>query len=123
MELKESNWIPAGYRIKVKLRPVEAKYCFENGQWVEKTASGLVKRVLTNTEIEREQNGTEIGDVVEIGQCAYKDLDSGKSWVRPGDTVLMAKYAGFTLEDPDTGDTYSFLNDKDIIAYQRGNND
>ena len=65
----------------------------------------------------------QIADVVAVGQSAWEGVGDGKSWCKVGDVVLIARYAGQNRDDEETGDIYSFINDQDIIAYQRGNNE
>ena len=115
-EINESKWIPAGYRIKVKLRPVSKEV-------EEKTESGLIVGIKTKKVVDQEQYANQIADVVAVGQSAWEGVGDGKSWCKVDDVVLIARYAGQNRDDEETGDIYSFINDQDIIAYQRGNNE
>lgn len=123
-QVDESKWIPAGYRIKVKLRDVESNYdSDEFGNKITKSASGLIVEVKKKRDIEREQFAVQVAEVIQVGLTAWKGFDDGEAWCKVGDVVLIAKYAGVNREDPITGDIYSIIDDRDIIAYQRGNND
>lgn len=120
-QVNEALWKPAGYRIKVKLRSVDDNYESDGfGNKVTKSESGIILDVKKKRDIEREQFATQVADVVELGPTSWKGFDDGQAWCKVGDVVLIAKYAGVNREDPATGDIYSIIDDRDIIAYQRG---
>jgi hypothetical protein len=51
--------------------------------------------------------------VVECGPACWPDEPPR---AKPGDVVLVAKYAGFIATDPKSGEPYRFVNDRDIFA-------
>lgn len=61
------------------------------------------------------KNAVDRGYVVQIGSTAYDDF-GGQDWVTVGDEVFFSKYAGKTLTDPYTNESFVALNDEDIVA-------
>ena len=53
-----------------------------------------------------------------VGDTAWKDF-GGRAWACVGDKVVIAKYGGFVIEDPETKERYRLLNDEDIVAVLR----
>jgi co-chaperonin GroES (HSP10) len=51
--------------------------------------------------------------VVECGPACWPDEPPR---AKPGDTVLVAKFAGYIATDPKSGEPYRFINDRDIFA-------
>lgn len=93
---------PAGHRVLVKVDEVE------------KTTKGGI--IITDTIADRKQEASIYGTVVAVGPTAWKAFDDGLPWANVGDKVAFAKYGGFIIEDPDTGDQFRLLNDEDICA-------
>lgn len=93
--------IPAGHKVLVKPKPVETK-----------TSSGIVLAV----DERREAASTTEGEVIALGETAYMKVDDGRPWVKPGDRVLYAKFAGASAVDPDTQVEYVVLHDVDIVC-------
>lgn len=58
------------------------------------------------------------GILIAIGQCAWKGIEGhdGTPWAYKGDHVVYAKYGGKVMTDPETGEKYILLQDKDIIG-------
>ena len=52
--------------------------------------------------------------LVEAGPAAW--CDEGQPRAKPGDRVLVAKYAGFMAKGTKDGEQYRFINDRDIFA-------
>ena len=75
---------------------------------------------LPQTTREREQFAQVFGEIVAIGPTAWKAFDSGEPWAKIGDRVSYAKYGGALLKDPETGEHYRLLLDKDIVAIITG---
>lgn len=99
-----SNFRPTGYRVLVKLDPVE-----------EKTESGFV--LYTQSEKDRQQRGHDIGRVIALGPECWnrKDLSSsGRRWCDIGDRVMFPRYAGHAFKDND--EWYHVMNDDDILG-------
>lgn len=61
------------------------------------------------------KNAVDRGIVVQVGHTAYKDF-GGTNWAEIGDEVFFSKYAGKTLTDPYTQESFVALNDEDIVA-------
>lgn len=92
--------IPAGHKVLIRPKPVE-------------THSGMIELVINR---DRELAATTEGEVVALGETAYMKVDDGRAWVKPGDQVLYAKYAGALAVDPDTQENYVVVHDVDIVC-------
>lgn len=100
--------IPAGHRLLVKLKPID--------QVTEvKTDWGFVTEFKDQKILEREQYATQEAYVVKLGINAFKAFDSGDSWCKEGDLVLIAKYSGEDRKDIEEGEIYRIINDEDVI--------
>lgn len=96
-----------GYRVLVLKDEVETT-----------TESGIVLVV----DEKLEKHAQNIGTVVNIGDKAFKAFSNdytGQPWVVPGDRVIFSKYAGTIVVDPGTAIEYTLLNDEDIAAVIR----
>lgn len=72
---------PTGWRVMVAMRPVETK-----------SAGGIL---LPDRHLDQQQAVATVGYIVSSGPAAYnRDELGGQDWCRPGDQVLVAKYAG-----------------------------
>lgn len=94
-----------GHRVVVKPDPIE-----------EYSEGGIAIVSDKNRELAAQTFGT----VVEIGPQAWMDYGDGTPWVKEGDRVIYAKYAGMTVREPDSDTEYVVLNDTDIIAKATG---
>jgi chaperonin GroES len=93
---------PLGHRVLVK--PVEIKNKTEGGLWKPEQTVDL------------EKGGVDKGTVMALGSTAYMaDQLGGEPWVKVGDKVVWARYAGKPVEDSD-GTLYHLINDEDILA-------
>lgn len=92
--------IPAGHKVLIKPKPVETKH-------------GVIELVLDK---DRELAATTEGEVIALGETAYMKVDDGRPWVKPGDKVLYAKYAGAMVIDPETQVDYVVVHDVDIVC-------
>lgn len=97
---------PAGHRVLVLMDKVE------------KVSSGGI--VLVDSAVEREQTGTESGEVVAVGRDAWYDKPG--RWAAPGDMIYFARYAGKQVD----GDEYGYperklriINDEDVLGVIR----
>lgn len=52
--------------------------------------------------------------VVEAGECAWDDEKSPRA--KPGDVVIVTKFAGYIAQGPADGKQYRLVNDRDIFA-------
>ena len=60
-------------------------------------------------------DGTELAEVVDVGpDCFSSRLDAKTAWCKPGDQVLIVRFAG-AAETID-GVRYRIINDEDILA-------
>lgn len=71
---------------------------------------------ITFGESSREQAAVDRGEVVEVGPTAFKDFGLSEAPIKVGDTVVYARYAGKTVEDPSTKEKFVALNDEDLVA-------
>lgn len=94
---------PVGHRVIVQPDDIETK-----------TASGIVLAVNEK----REQAAAQKGTVVAVGDMAWKNpaygygIDGWKPWVKEGDRVFFARYAGKGFDD--NGVYLIVMNDEDI---------
>jgi len=92
---------PAGHRVVVKPDDVQ-----------ERTESGIY---LPPQGIDRKKAEMTTGELVAVGRNAWKAFDDGAPWAEVGDTVIYAKYGGYSVRDEDGGE-YRILNDEDIVG-------
>lgn len=101
--------IPAGHRLVVK----QEKYDEHDEVFAAAKRAGL--EIVKDGQV-RYQASVDKGIIVAIGPTAWKDF-GGVNWAEIGDSVVFAKNAGKTVEDPADKDTpYVVLNDEDIVA-------
>lgn len=79
------------------------------------TESGIVLAMNERTE----KAGIEKGTVLKVGQTAFKDYGLGPEFLKEGDEVVFARYAGKWIKDPKTNEELLFLNDEDIVGVIR----
>lgn len=96
--------VPAGHRVLVKVDEAE-----------EVSKGGII---IAKTIADKQTEANIFGTLVAVGETAWKDF-GGRSWAVVGDRVAIAKYGGFVIEDPDTGERFRLLNDEDICAVIR----
>lgn len=64
----------------------------------------------------REEQAVVKGTIVAIGDMAFKEpVGDGTPWVKVGDRVYFAKYAGKIIVDPETDEEFLALNDEDLV--------
>lgn len=96
-----------GFRILVRPDPIE-----------EMTASGII--IAADEKLERGAQVT--GIVLDVGPEAFRAFNKAAGftqyvpWVKEGDHVYYAKYAGKRVIDPETKEELLFLNDEDIAG-------
>lgn len=99
-EIKELGRPIPGHRIRVAL--VEVSDC---------TAGGIYKphQVKRNEELT-----SGVGQVVAVGPTAYTgEQFAGHAWVKPGDWVLLSKFAGRKYRE--NGKPFVVVNDDEVI--------
>jgi co-chaperonin GroES (HSP10) len=66
----------------------------------------------------REEAGTQIGTVIQVGPTAFRAFDGSdpnwKPWCKPGDRIIFARYAGKFVDDPETKERFFVINDEDV---------
>ena len=79
----------------------------------EKTKGGVL---LGQETIERQQVGSQCGNVLAMGDACYKDKERFPSgpWCKVGDWVVFARYAGSRIEIE--GGEVRLLNDDEVLA-------
>lgn len=97
-----------GYRVLVKVKPLEKKETFEN--------SMIIRADLTDSKHQREQEAITKAYVVDIGPSAWKSIDDGEPWCKIGDCVQISRYSGTLIDDIEDGFVYRMINDQDIQA-------
>jgi co-chaperonin GroES (HSP10) len=77
------------------------------------SAGGII--IATDDMSEREQLGNTTGEVIEVGPDAFKEEGYDEPPVKPGDKIIMAKYAGLMYVGRD-GKKYRMINHDDITG-------
>lgn len=93
---------PAGHRVLVRVDETEKR-----------TKNGLI---IPDSVRDRETQAQIFGELIAVGPNAWKAFDAGEPWAFVGDRVAIAKYGGFIIKDPETGEEFRLLNDEDICA-------
>ena len=55
-------------------------------------------------------------DVIAVGTQSYTDQFDGTPWCKVGDRVLIAKYGGEEVSEPDDEIKYRLIEDRDVHA-------
>lgn len=101
--------IPKGHRVLVK----QERFDEHDEVFASAKKAGIVIETDKNV---RYQASVDKGTVVAIGATAWVDF-GGTPWAEVGETVLFAKNAGKSVEDPEDPETpFVILNDEDIVA-------
>lgn len=65
-----------------------------------------------------EEAGTQSGVVIQVGAMAWRAFDGEKlgwePWVKAGDHIIFARYAGKFVVDPGTQERFMVINDEDV---------
>lgn len=91
---------PVEYKVLVRLDPVE-----------ERTAGGIF---IPDDRQDRDQMAQTYATLIEVGGNAFEGWEDRVP--KPGDRILIDKYAGTTPKAGDFTDLYRVCNDKDIVA-------
>ncbi len=104
--------IPCGHRVLVK-----AKKYITHDPVMERARRELGFEFVLDKNT-RYDASVDKGVIVAIGNTAWKDF--GDPWATVGDTVVYAKNAGKSVEDPEDPENpeyqYVLLNDEDVVA-------
>lgn len=109
-QINTSGIVPYEYKVLVKVKPSN-----KNANGEEVTKGGIV---IAKQTTEREEMAKIEAVLIDFGGNAFEDW-KGKI-PKPGDVVIMAKYAGMMCEGND-GEEYRLINDKDIAAMRLDN--
>lgn len=100
--------VPVLHRILVRPDKVEEK----DSKLKAARRAGIV---LIEEEYSREQAAVDTGEVLAIGETAFRDFNT-TSPIAVGDHIVYARHAGKLVEDPDTEEKLVILNDEDVVA-------
>ena len=98
-KINKSGLIPLGKAVLVELYEPEVK-------------QGRI--VLPDSVIERTLMVEQRAVVIAVGEAAWDDEKSPRA--KPGDRVLITKFAGYMAQGTADGKAYRFVNDRDIFA-------
>lgn len=101
--------VPVLHRILIKQDKLEDK------DEVFKSAGRAGILIPDLDERSREQAAIDTGEVVAIGETAFRDFGTN-SPIAIGDYIVFAKYGGKAIVDPVTKEKFVALNDEDVIA-------
>jgi co-chaperonin GroES (HSP10) len=107
----------AGYRLKIFL--LEAEKGLDAGEAeIAPTLKKLGLVVKTDNQKSREDRGSDMAIVVDVGPVAFKGEQTGNQpWVKPGQVIRILRYAGHQFEDPPgSGLRYGLINDEDVLG-------
>ena len=95
-----------GFRILVEIDDVKTT-----------SEGGIV--IVTDERLER--NASVKGTVLDVGPEAFRAFNKAAGieyspWVKPGDRIYFAKYAGKHVDDEKTGKPLLFINDEDVVG-------
>src|SRR5690348_7913968 len=93
-----------GHRLLIKPDPVEKEY--------EISGTGLKLALIKDEKAYRA--AVDSGEVVGIGNTAFKFGVTNEPWVALGDRVQYHRYSGKFVVDPETEQEYVVVNDEDI---------
>lgn len=105
-----TNVIPCGHRILVK----PEKFTDVDPTLKRMEAMGFK---MVESEARKEQAAMDRGIVIAVGPSAFKDF-GGEAWCKVGDKIAFAKYGGKFIDE-----TNLILNDEDVVAVLKENND
>jgi co-chaperonin GroES (HSP10) len=98
--MNEAGLNPCGHRVVVRMDEVERQ-----------TAGGIyIPEDVTDRE---EMSGT-MATVIDVGASAWGDQKISGQWAKPGDRVMIAKFAGQLWKKG--GVKYRVISDLDVIA-------
>lgn len=106
--------------VRVKREAASSKYIKKDGVYYETTDSGLIKRVLSNDEVAREERASEEAYVIQVGVDAFVGLGSGEPRAKAGDLVSIVRYSGEFLPDIGDNELYRVISDSDILVVWEG---
>ena len=91
----------------MKLKPLADRVVIKLVEAEEKTKSGII---LTGAAKEK----PEVAEVIEVGPGGLVDGEKVEMYLKPGDRVLLAKYAGTEVKVD--GESYTILRQGDVLA-------
>lgn len=66
--------------------------------------------------LDRERHEVTTGIIVAVSPLAWKGILDGTPWAEVGSHVIYAKHGGKNVEDPETGEKFILLIDKDVLG-------
>jgi co-chaperonin GroES (HSP10) len=93
-------------------------YKIEEHDEVYKSAIAAGLALAGDDKRKREQAAVDQGTVVAIGPTVFHDFHCPDT-VKVGDEIVFAKYAGKEVEDPETKEVFTIINDEDCVAILR----
>lgn len=93
---------PLLHYVLIKLDPVE-----------EVTKGGII---IPDEATKKERKATETGTVVVIGPTAFEGLGGSRDCIKVGQKILINRYSGKDVTDPDTNEKFVVVNDSDILV-------
>lgn len=100
--------VPVLHRILVR----QDKFEERDSNYKKASAMGII---LLADEHAREQAAVDTGEVLAIGNTAFRDFNT-ESPIVVGDHIVYARHAGKVVIDPDTDEKFVVLNDEDCVA-------
>lgn len=100
---------------ETKIAPVEYKVLIKLDEMENRTSGGII---IPDERHERDQMAQTEATLVAVGGIAFTDPDWGEPKPKPGDRVLVSKYAG-ERPNKDESNPYRLCMDKDICAILR----
>lgn len=116
-----------GHRVLVKNQKLE-----EVDEVYKSAKKAGLAFVEDHDEHRRAQAGLDVGTVIQVGPDAWKAFFHNSNpdgrgtfepWCVVGDFIAFAKYSGKMIEDPETKEKYVVINDEDVVAVLKGNQD
>jgi co-chaperonin GroES (HSP10) len=112
----------AGYRLKVFLMDSDSGLSAGEADIAPTLAkAGFVAK--SNNQKAREDRGTDIALIVDVGPVAYTgEITGNQQWVKVGQVIRMLRYTGHQYEEPPgSGKRYGLINDEDVLGYYEQN--
>ncbi len=109
IETIEEKTRPCGHLILVEIEPLP-----EDLKQEKVSKGGIVIRAaLSEHEINRHEDGRQIGKLVAVGFQAWKAFGDGTPWANIGDRIYFKRYAGIEFRDSEDK-LYRVMNDDDM---------
>lgn len=94
------------------ITPLDTKVVLYPPKAEEKTKGGIILADVTK---DRDKYAAVTAKLVAVGSNAFLEWGSGATKPKPGDTIMMAQYAGLRHKGAD-GEEYTIANDSEVMA-------